>query len=60
MKNEMYGPCSVKLFNKAGEVIELEGSYGMMDDGPTLVFNEGLIPPNFEPCRIEVKPIVTS
>jgi hypothetical protein len=60
MTNKTLGPCKVRLFDKSGKMLELEGSYGMDGETASLYFNDNSIPPDFEPVRMEVKPIVTS
>jgi hypothetical protein len=60
MTYEMLGSCKIKLFDKSGKMIELEGSYGIDNGIASLHFKEGDLPPDFKPHRIEVKPITLS
>jgi hypothetical protein len=58
---ESMGPCIIRLYDKSGKMIEVEGSYGVTTSGdPTLVVKEGEIPEDFEACKLELKPITTS
>jgi hypothetical protein len=61
MRKEILGPCRIKLFDKSGKMIETEGSFGIVDGNPSLhIPNQDSIPPDFEPCRVEVEPITAS
>jgi hypothetical protein len=58
MPNEVQGRCTIRLFDEAGEMIEVEGSFGIINGEPTLhIINMGSIPPNFKVSRLEAKPI---
>jgi hypothetical protein len=56
----MMGPCKVRLYNEAGVMLELEGSYGMDDGEPVLVLENSKIPRDFKVIRMDVEPITVS